>query len=112
MMHNQSVAGLLPLCNALRNNKTLLELIIENNELNNANCVMIAFELQYNSNLLGLKCDGNAFDKKWFTSNTFIQTHLNPRMPSLQTILDRNKEIHERKLRYGKRDSIVINLCG
>jgi hypothetical protein len=86
-----STYGLYGICAGIKQNKTLTHIDLRNNRLLDMHAINIAHVLMVNTVLTEIDLTGNTISNAWFTDYTYIPTHILPEMPSIETLIHRNR---------------------
>jgi len=97
LVRNGNSYGLHGLCASLAQNKTLTSLDLRNNSLRDIHAIDISHALTKNNSVVKIDLAGNPISAEWLKADSYISTHLMESMPSIETLLKRNRE---HKLQY------------
>lgn len=89
-------SGIYSIAFGIKKSKSLLRRIsLENNKLDSNHLAILTNSMIFNYTLLEVNVENNLITDEWFLPEKYIYCSMNPKTPSLRTILDRNRGKHK-----------------
>ena len=111
LIRNFSTVGTHALNEGIRKNRTIRVLKLARNGFSESHVVDLAGALAQNRGIVELDLGMSSIPPIWFQPNTYLPTKIDTKMPTIQTTLDRNRDIHadpELHLKYSYRNKVEM----